>query len=179
MRSGELLTKAHRLVQRVLAARPATLGRDGQAAETSWAVRDGEIVLELRGDTLYFSNHSAGVGGALRTFALVLGRSPRKVVPYRELNAAVYDEQFGKNTERLRQLATELRRRLATLGLTPGNEYLPQGNRQGYVLMVEIRESVSAPGRPGRSHCRGQTKRRRSMTAMSTTLPVPRPGCLP
>src|SRR5262249_4914449 len=52
---------------------------------------------------------------------------------------------YGQNTDRLRQQATELRRKLATLGLTPTNEYLPQGSRQGYLLMVEIRENVSAP----------------------------------
>src|SRR4030088_536956 len=74
----------------------------------------------------------------------MLGRSPRKAVSYKELNAAVYDEQYGQNTDRLRQLASELRRRLAALGLAPTNEYLPQGSRLGYLLMVEIRESVSA-----------------------------------
>src|SRR4030088_2221633 len=75
----------------------------------------------------------------------MLGRSPRKAVSYKELNAAVYEEQYGQNTDRLRQLATELRRRLAALGLTPTNEYLPQGSRLGYLLMVGVEERLPSP----------------------------------
>ena len=122
--------------------------RPRQVGSGELAVGDGNIVLELRGDTLSLGDQSTGLGGDLRTFALVLGRSPRKAVSYKELNAAVYDERYGQNTDRLRQLASELRRRLAALGLTPTNEYLPQGNRLGYLLMVEIKEGLSPPGRP-------------------------------
>ena len=75
----------------------------------------------------------------------MLGHSPCKAVSYKELNAAVYDEQYGQNTDRLRQLASELRRRLAALGLTPTNEYLPQGSRLGYVLMVSVEERLHSP----------------------------------
>lgn len=108
-------------------------------------MRDGNIVLELRGDTLCLGEQSTVLSGDLRTFALVLGHSPCKAVSYKELNAAVYDEQYGQNTDRLRQLASELRRRLAALGLTPTNEYLPQGSRLGYVLMVSVEERLHSP----------------------------------
>jgi hypothetical protein len=110
-------------------------------------VHDGNIVLELRGDALCLGEQSTALGGDLRTFALALGASPRKPVSYRALNAAVYDELSPQNTDRLRQLASELRRRLAALGLTPTNEYLPQGSRQGYLLMVGIEERSPFPER--------------------------------
>jgi hypothetical protein len=94
----------------------------------------------VRGDRVWLGDRSTSLSGDLRTFALTLGRSPRKAVSYKELNEAVYDELYGQNTDRLRQLASELRRRLATLGLSPTNEYLPQGSRMGYLLMVAIED---------------------------------------
>ena len=136
-------------------------------------MRDGNIVLELRGDALCLDEQSTVVSGQLRTFALVLGSSPRKPVAFKQLNRDVYGDDYGNNTDRLRQLATQLRRRLDALGLKPTNEYLPQASQRGYLLMVGIEERAPSGARVSPDTLRRESveRSRAGQTAIEQVCP--------
>jgi len=109
-------------------------------------VLDAEIVLEVRGDDLWWDGQSTPLTDAVRAFTLELGRTPRQAVSYKRLNGVVYDDpDNGQNTARLRQVASELRRKLAAIGLEPARDFLPTASPTGYVLMVGVQERVPTP----------------------------------